>query len=106
MVARLEYALPLDPLTVDEGAVRASQVAKPNCEIVDCEHAMVATDQVAVGAQVAVLFPPDEKLADIQRNCLSLLPALENLQFHLKHGVGAPTANVCADSTAASGATD
>jgi hypothetical protein len=106
VIARRENALPLDPLAVDERPVCASEVAKPDREVVDREHAMMATDEVAVGAQVTVLFAPDKKLADIQRNRLSLLPALENLQLHLKHGVGAPTAILCTDPDAASGATE
>jgi hypothetical protein len=86
MVASFEDDLPLNSFVVHEGAVRAPQVAQANRKVVDREDTMMATDKVAIGAKMTILFAPDEKLPDVQRNRFPLLPTLENLQFHLKHG--------------------
>jgi hypothetical protein len=51
---------------------------------------MVPTHQVAVWAEVAILFAADQELPNIERNCFPLLAALENFQLHLKHGNGTP----------------
>jgi hypothetical protein len=106
VIAWLENDLPLDSLAVYERPVCAPQVAEPDCKVIDGENAVMATDQIAVRAQVAVLFAPDEKLPDMKRNRFSLLPSFQYFQLDLKHGVGAPTGNFCADTEAASRATD
>src|SRR6185312_6970761 len=93
MIARFENDLPLNPLAVDERPVCTAQVAQSNREVVDGKHTMVATDKVTVRPQVAVLLATNEKLPDVERNCLPLLSAFQDLQFHVMHGSKTPTEN-------------
>ncbi len=94
MIARFEDDLSLQSLAIHERPVRTSQVAQPDRKIVDGEHAMVPTHQIAIGAEVAILFAADQELPDVERNRFPLLAALENFQLHLKHGNGTPTKDV------------
>src|SRR5579863_3901415 len=51
---------------------------------------MMSADKIAVRSQMTVLLSPDQKLPDMQWNCLTLLATFENFQLHIKHGDDSP----------------
>jgi hypothetical protein len=72
-ISFLERRLSLQTFVIDEGAVEAVEVSQPYGVLVDVKDAMVTTDQVARGPQVAVLLTSDQKSTFRQGDRLSLV---------------------------------
>ena len=50
--------LALDAFTIHKRAVRAAQIAESNAKIINRKDAMMSTDGLAIGAQLAILLTP------------------------------------------------
>ena len=70
-VAGLQDGFGENAAAVDEGAVRASQIADPQRVFVFLEDAMMPAEKGAGGAQVAIAFGPDQKAMEIEADALA-----------------------------------
>ena len=77
-VARLQNCLTVQRLTIDSRSIGAAEIAQPNRIVINAEDTVMTTDQIAVRAQMAILFPSHQEFLGREGNGLTLMLATQN----------------------------